>query len=92
MHSLPGKIFSRQYFEIFFLIFLENRIWLLIQIVSKGENLHEISIPVFWEKSELLETIYIKCQILLSGKNKKEYKQFVVCWIVQRMFNPCPSE
>ena len=35
---------------IFFLFFLENRIWHFMQIVSSGDNLHEISNPVFWEK------------------------------------------
>ena len=28
-----------------------------------------------------METICIKCQILFSGKNKKRYHQFVICWI-----------
>ena len=35
---------------IFFLFFLENRIWNFMQIVSKGHNLHEISNPIFYEK------------------------------------------
>ena len=35
---------------IFFLIFPENRIWNFIQIVSIGDNLHEMSKSVFWEK------------------------------------------
>ena len=30
----------------------KNRIWHCLQIVSKGDNLHEISKPIFWEKSE----------------------------------------
>ena len=35
---------------IFFLFFLENRIWHFMQIVSSGDNLHEMSNPVFWEE------------------------------------------
>ena len=37
---------------IFFLFFLENRIWHLMQIVSYGDNLHEMSKPVFWVKNK----------------------------------------
>ena len=48
--STLGKIFSRRHFEIFFLFFTENRIWHFMQIVSLGDNLHEMSNPVFWEK------------------------------------------
>ena len=48
--STLGKIFSRRHFEIFFLFFPENRIWHFMQIVSLGDNLHEMSNPVFWEK------------------------------------------
>ena len=48
--STLGKIFSRRHFEIFFLFFSENRIWHFMQIVSLGDNLHEMSNPVFWEK------------------------------------------
>ena len=35
---------------LFFLFFPENRIWHYMQIVSLGDNLHEMSNPVFWEK------------------------------------------
>ena len=42
--STLGKIFSRWYTEIFFLFFLQNsRIWHFMQIVSKGDNVHEKS-------------------------------------------------
>ena len=37
---------------IFFLFFPENRIWHFMQIVSLGDNLHEMSNSVFWEKYE----------------------------------------
>ena len=30
----------------------ENRIWHFMQIVSTGDNLHEMSNPVFWEQEE----------------------------------------
>ena len=35
---------------LFFLFFPENRIWHFMQIVSLGDNLHEMSNPIFWEK------------------------------------------
>ena len=35
---------------LFFLLFPENRVWHFMQIVSLGDNLHEMSNPVFWEK------------------------------------------
>ena len=34
---------------IFNLFFPENRIWYFMQIVSSGDNLHEISNPAFLE-------------------------------------------
>ena len=44
---------------VFFLFFPENRIWHCKQIVSIGDNLHEMSNPVFWEKSE--KYFYVVC-------------------------------
>ena len=38
--------------EIGDIFFLENRICYFMQIVSIGDNLHEMSNPVLWEKSE----------------------------------------
>ena len=35
---------------IFFLFFLENRIRHFMQIVSFGDNLHEVSNLILWEK------------------------------------------
>ena len=35
-----------------FKYFTENRIWQFMQIVSNGDNLHEMSKPVLWEKQE----------------------------------------
>ena len=46
-----GKNFSRHLW-IFFLFFPENRFWHFMQIVSIGENLHEMSKPVFWEEKK----------------------------------------
>ena len=52
-----------------------------MQIVSNGDilhgdNLHEMSKPIFWGfdiscKLSPKETVYMKCQNLFSGKNKK---------------------
>ena len=48
-----GKIFSRQHTEIFVFVFCpENRFRHFMQIVSNGDNLNEMSNPVFckgWE-------------------------------------------
>ena len=49
--STLGKIFGRHYIELFFFFFSpENGMSRLVQIVSCGDNLHEMSNPVFWEK------------------------------------------
>ena len=50
MYSTLGKIFSRHHIEIFFLYFTENSFSHFMQIVSTGDNLHEMSNPIFWEK------------------------------------------
>ena len=33
--------------KIFFLFFIKNRIWHFMQIVSLGDNLHKVSVPIF---------------------------------------------
>ena len=33
-----------------FLFFPERRLWQVMQIVSWGKNLHEMSYPITWEK------------------------------------------
>ena len=38
---------SRRQSDGIFLFFLENRIWHFMQIVSFGDNLHEVSDPIF---------------------------------------------
>ena len=59
---------------ILFLFFPENRIWHFMQTVSIGDNLHEISNPVFCQKKKKkkkkkkMETICMKYQILFSAK------------------------
>ena len=49
--STLGKIFCRQHIEIFYLFLPENRIRHFMQIVSIGDNLHEMSYPFFLEKN-----------------------------------------
>ena len=34
----------------FFKFFPENRLWPFMQIISSGDNLHEMSMPIFWER------------------------------------------
>ena len=53
MISMHSKIFSRQYFEIFFLPFPRKQVLTFhvnSLIVSNGDKLHEMSNRVFWEK------------------------------------------
>ena len=49
---MPYKNFSRRNFEIFTLFFPENRIWHFVQIISLGDNLHEMSNPISQKKNE----------------------------------------
>ena len=56
--STLGKVFSRRYFEIFFLFFPEKGFDISCKVSSK-------------------ETICMKCQILFSGKNKKNKKNII---------------
>ena len=60
----------------FFLSFPRKQDWHFIQIVSSGDNLHDMSNPVFWEK---LETICMKCHSCFLGKLRK-IVQCVICW------------
>ena len=36
----------------FYLFFPENSLWHFKQIVSYGDNLHEISMPIFFQKNK----------------------------------------
>ena len=48
MLSNPGKIIQQTTFwNIFLFLFLANRIWHFMQIVSTGDNLPEVSDPIF---------------------------------------------
>ena len=38
--------------NIFFLFFLEKKLLHFVQIVSRGDNLHEISKPIFWKNKK----------------------------------------
>ena len=46
--SMLGK-FHQTTFRTIFLMFLENRHWHFMQIVSLGDNLQEMSKSIFWE-------------------------------------------
>ena len=61
MLNMLGNFFSsrQERIEIFFLIFPENMSWHFMQIVSIGDNLHEISNPVFLEKLEKYYQFFI---------------------------------
>ena len=75
------------YWWYFFLFFPENRIWHFMEIVSIGDNLHEKPNPVFCEKiiKISMETICMKCQILFSGKNKKNIINLLCAEFAQRV-------
>ena len=60
---------------IFFLFFPENWIWHFMQIVSLGDNLSP------WE------TVCMKCQILFSGKNKKNILKCRLLQILPRVLS-----
>ena len=49
---MQGNNLSIWYLIIYFLIFPENRLWHFMQIVSLGDNLHEMSEPVFWKNKK----------------------------------------
>ena len=72
--STQGQIFSRQHIDFFFLFFPENGIWHFMQI---GDNLHEMSNPVFLANKK-------KITYLLSA----ELAQRVAWYNVNR---PCNS-
>ena len=65
MLNMLGKIFSIWHIEIFFIFFPENRFWHFMHIVSNGDNLHEISNPVFWGKIRKILSI---CCLLISQR------------------------
>ena len=50
------------------LFFPENRLWYFMQIVSLGDNLHEISKPILWEK----KAKYFKMSAEMFTQNAKQ--------------------
>ena len=50
--SMLGKIFRRRHFELFILIFSHKIGFEISCKLSHGDNLHEISKPISWEKLE----------------------------------------
>ena len=46
---------------IFFLFDQGNKFWHFMQIVSLGDNLHEMSKPVFWKKNRKKKFQYVVC-------------------------------
>ena len=49
-------------------------------------SLHKMPNSVFWEKQEK-STVYIKCQILFSGKNKKSMSKCCLLKILPRVLS-----
>ena len=91
--STLGTIFSRQHFEIYFL-FLDNRIWHFMQIVSISYFSKKNRSYILCKLSPM-QTICMKCQSLIYGKNKKnminllsaEYAQSVVKVLLKMIAN-----
>ena len=54
---MSDNIFSK-HFEILFAFFPEDMLWYFMHIVSNGDNLHEMSNPVFWERIRKLSFIF----------------------------------
>ena len=74
-HSL-GIFSRRQIDDIFLIFFPENRIWHSMQIVSLGDNLHELSYPVWiWHFIQIAQ-IVISCFL----RKIRKIFQNVVCW------------
>ena len=88
IHSMLGNNFADNILKYFFVFFPENRLWPFMQIVSTGDNLHEMSNPIFCGYD-------LSCK-LSPGDNfawnakpyflwkMKTYFQNAVCW----KFNP----
>ena len=60
--TMLGIYFSRRHFEVFFLIFPENRLWHLMQIVSEGNHLHEM--PNLFSGKKNVDKISSVCRLL----------------------------
>ena len=58
LYHPQGKFNRQQFDDIFF--FPENRVWHFMQAVSVGDSMHEMSNPVFWNKSEkYFKTLFV---------------------------------
>ena len=80
MLSMLGKNFGRR--PKYFLFFQKYR----LQIVSAGDNLHEISKPIFYPQ----ETVFMKCQSLFSGDALHELSKLTFC-PQETIFMKCQS-
>ena len=62
MLSILGKIFSRRHFEIFFFFTFPRKQDMTFHAnCLPGDNLHEMSKPVFWEKIKKVSSV---CHLL----------------------------
>ena len=52
--SMLGKNLVEDILKHFSFFSQENRLWHFMQIVSRGDNLHEILKPVFWRKNKMI--------------------------------------
>ena len=57
---LPNFVSVGPMLKTFFLFFPENRIWYFMQIVSWGDNLQEMSNPVFWGKIRKISICHLR--------------------------------
>ena len=65
-YHMLGKISSRRHLETFFLFFPENRLWHFMQIVSSGDNLQEMSKPVFLGNIRKMFLILLSAELTRS--------------------------
>ena len=65
--------------RIVFLFFLENRIWHFMQIVSTGDNLHEMSNLFYWKNKKYFS--------MSSAENfTQSAKRLMVCWMCSWLY------
>ena len=58
----------------------ENRLWHFMQIVSEGDNLHEVSMPIFWEKWKKKKISEYNQLKFFSPKNGLLHSMQIVKW------------
>ena len=76
--------FSRLQVDDIFLIFSENKIWQFMQIISRRDNLHDMSDPIFSGKQGKIFCFLV--QVLPSVLSVKGY-QFP--WLWHDSFKDC---